>query len=241
MEGHSQADAPGAAANDTPVAVVGGTGALGSALAARLALAGVTVRLGSRRSEAADEAAQRLNEQSPNATPVEGHLNADAVAGCEVVFLTVPFRAQSENLTHLKQVLQPGQILVDASVPLAAAISGKATRTVGVWQGSAAQQAAEMAPEGVIVVSALQTISATTLGALDRTLDEDVLLCGDDKAAKARVARLIESIPGLRCVDCGPLETARITEQITALLIGVNMRYKAHAGIKITGVGSREW
>ncbi len=239
MEGDSQANGP--AAGGAPVAVVGGTGALGSALAARLARVGVTVRLGSRKAESATSAAERLNSQAPDAPPVEGHVNADAVAGCEVVFLTVPFRAQSENLTHLKQVLQPGQILVDASVPLAAAISGKATRTVGVWQGSAAQQAAEMLPDGVRVVSALQTISATTLGELQHELDEDVLICGDDKDAKARVARLLESIPGLRCVDCGPLETARITEQITALLIGVNMRYKAHAGIKITGVGAREW
>lgn len=243
MAGDSQATSDGAATG--PVAIVGGTGALGSGLALRLVQAGVDVRLGSRKAESAAEAVARISEQAGNdetgTGALEGYVNTEAVAGCEVVFLTVPFRAQSENLTHLKTALAAGQILVDASVPLAAAISGKATRTVGVWQGSAAQQAAEMVPAGVRVVSALQTISATSLGDLEHVLDEDVLVCGDDKQAKAQVARLIERIPGLRCVDCGPLESARITEQITALLIGVNIRHKTHAGVKLTGVPAREW
>lgn len=233
-----------------PVAIVGGTGALGSALAARLALAGTAVRLGSRKAESAAEAVAKLSEKlggagaqsvAQSVAPISGYANDEAVAGVEIVFLTVPFRAQSENLTNLKPALQPGQILVDASVPLAAAISGKATRTVGVWQGSAAQQAAEMVPDGVRVVSALQTISASSLGDLTHELGEDVLVCSDDKAAKAQVARTIETIPGLRAVDCGPLETARITEQITAMLIGVNIRYKAHAGVQLTGLPAREW
>ncbi len=92
--------------------------------------------------------------------------NADAARAAEVVFLTVPFRNQSEYLTNLKGSLSPGQILVDCSVPLAAAISGKATRTIGIWQGSAAQQAQEMVPEGVTVVSALHTVSAPGLADL---------------------------------------------------------------------------
>lgn len=225
-----------------PVAIVGGTGALGSALALRLAVAGTPVRLGSRRAESAADAVGRLVAVTGDgAAPIEGFVNDEAVRDCEIVFLTVPFRAQSENLTNLKHALQPGQILVDASVPLAAAISGKATRTVGVWQGSAAQQAAEMTPDGVRVVSALQTISAISLGDLGHALDEDVLICSDDKQAKTQVALKLETIAGLRCVDCGPLESARITEQITALLIGVNMRYKSHAGVKLTGLPAREW
>jgi NADPH-dependent F420 reductase len=243
MAGDSQATF--GSGSSGPVAIVGGTGALGSALAMRLAQAGVAVRLGSRKAESAAEAVERISRQtgadSTGAGAIEGLLNTEAVEGCEIVFLTVPFRAQSENLTHLKTALTAGQILVDASVPLAAAISGKATRTVGVWQGSAAQQAAEMVPEGVRVVSALQTISATSLGDVQHKLDEDVLVCGDDKQAKAQVARLLEQVQGLRCVDCGPLESARITEQITALLIGVNIRYKTHAGVKFTGVPAREW
>ena len=88
-------------------------------------------------------------------------------------------------------------------MPLAAAVSGKATRSLGVWQGSAAQQAQEMVPEGVTVVAALHTVGAPTLADLDAELDEDVLVCGDSKADKARVARLIELIPGLRAVNAG--------------------------------------
>lgn len=227
---------------ESPVAIVGGTGALGSALAARLARAGVSVRIGSRKLESANEAVGNLRSKlGDERAPVSGHLNDEAVQGCEIVFLTVPFRAQSENLNNLRNALTDGQILVDATVPLAAAVSGKATRTIGVWQGSAAQQAAEMVPDGVTVVSALHSVSAVTLADLDRDPDEDVLVCGDDKAAKQRVARLIETIGGLRAVDGGPLEAARIAEQITALLIGVNIRYKTHAGIRFTGLPEREW
>jgi 8-hydroxy-5-deazaflavin:NADPH oxidoreductase len=148
----------------------------------------------------------------------------------------VPFRNQSENLTNLKDVLREGQLLIDATVPLAAAVSGKATRMLGVWQGSAAQQAQEMVPDGVRVVSALHTVSAAMLGDLEHTLDEDVLVCGNRKADKQVAIELIERIDGLRCVDCGPLEMARTTESLTALLIGINARYKTHAGIKITGL-----
>jgi 8-hydroxy-5-deazaflavin:NADPH oxidoreductase len=152
----------------------------------------------------------------------------------------VPFRNQSENLTNLKDALAPGQLLVDATVPLAAAIGGRATRVLGVPQGSAAQQAAEMAPEGVRVVSALHTVGAPTFGDLDHELDEDVLVCGDQRADKRETAELIERIPGLRCVDCGRLEMARITESLTALLISVNGRYKAHAGIRLTGLEGKD-
>ena len=112
--------------------------------------------------------------------------------------------------------------MVDATVPLAAAVSGRATRLIGVWQGSAAQQAAEMVPAGVRVVSALHTVSAAVLRDPAQTPDEDVLVCGDKKADKARAVEIIERMPGLRCVDCGRLEQSRITESLTALLIGVN-------------------
>jgi NADPH-dependent F420 reductase len=150
--------------------------------------------------------------------------------------LSVPFRNQSENLTNLKGALQEGQLLVDATVPLAAAVSGKATRTLGVWQGSAAQQAQEMVPAGVSVVSAFHTVSAPHLSDLDRRLDEDVLICGDRREDKAKVAELVQRIEGLRPVDCGPLEMARIVEQLTPLIIAINAAHKAQAGIKITGL-----
>ncbi len=167
---------------------------------------------------------------------IEGLGNAEAAGRGPIVFLTVPFRAQSETLNNLRYALVGGQTLVDCTVPLAAAISGKATRTVGVWQGSAAEQAQEMVPDGVTVVSALHTVGAPTLSDLDTTLDEDVLVCGDKKRDKAPVARLIERIEGLRAVNAGPLETARLVEGLTPLLISVNVRYKAHAGLKLTGL-----
>jgi 8-hydroxy-5-deazaflavin:NADPH oxidoreductase len=220
-----------------PIPIVGGTGALGAGLAVRWARAGAPVVLGSRSAERAEEAAAKVRAAVPDAD-VTGLENGEAAKQGEVVFLTVPFRAQSENLNNLREALAPGQILVDCTVPLAAAVSGKATRSLGVWQGSAAQQAQEMVPEGVTVVAALHTVGAPTLADADADaeLGEDVLVCGDRKADKARVARLIELIPGLRAVNAGPLEMARIVEQLTPMLISVNSRYKAHAGIRLTGL-----
>jgi NADPH-dependent F420 reductase len=217
------------------IPIVGGTGALGAGLALRWAKAGAPIVLGSRSAERAEEAAAKLREKAPGAQ-VQGMLNEDAAKQAEIVFLTVPFRAQSENLNNLREALQPGQILVDCTVPLAAAVSGKATRSLGVWQGSAAQQAQEMVPDGVTVIAALHTVGAPTLADPNAELDEDVLVCGDRKADKARVARLIELIPGLRPVNAGALEMARIVEQLTPMLISINTRYKAHAGIKLTGL-----
>jgi 8-hydroxy-5-deazaflavin:NADPH oxidoreductase len=220
-----------------PIPIIGGTGALGYGLAVRLLRAGESIVIGSRKPERAAEAAEKLRAAVDGAQ-VEGLENGEAAQRGPIVFLSVPFRAQSETLTNLKGSLAEGQVLVDSTVPLAAAISGKATRTVGVWQGSAAEQAKEMAPDGVTVVSALHTVSAPTLAG-DGQLDEDVLVCGDRRADKRRVAEVIERVDGLRAVDAGPLETARIVESLTALLIGINGRYKAHAGIKITGLPDR--
>ena len=218
-----------------PVCIVGGTGALGFGLAVRLGRAGVPVMIGSRDAGRAVEAAARAVERVPEGA-FAGEQNAEAVRGAETVILSVPFRSQSETLTNLKGALTPGQLVVDATVPLAAAVSGKATRTLGVWQGSAAQQAQEMVPDGVRVVSAFHTISAAHLSDLDQVLDEDVLVCGDKRADKAQVTELVSKIEGLRAVDCGPLEMARIVEQLTALLISINVRNKVQAGIRITGL-----
>lgn len=218
-----------------PVSIIGGSGALGHGLAARLAQAGVPVVIGSRDAERAAEAAAKVLAEVPGAD-VTGLANPDAAAKSDVVILCVPFRNQSETLTNLKTTLREGQLVVDATVPLAAAVSGKATRMIGVWQGSAAEQAQEMVPEGVTVVSALHTISASKLADIGHELDEDILVCGDKKADKQIVVDLLTKIPGLRCVDCGKLEQARIVESLTALLIGINVRYKTHAGIRITGL-----
>jgi 8-hydroxy-5-deazaflavin:NADPH oxidoreductase len=223
-----------------PVCIVGASGALGFGLAVRLAHAGVPVVIGSRDAERAGEAVERARAAVPHGT-FSGFENALAVAEADTVILSVPFRNQSETLTNLKQALKPGQLLIDATVPLAATVSGKATRMLGVWQGSAAQQALEMAPEGVRVVSALHTVSAASLSQLDHELSEDVLICGDSREDKRQAAQLIDRIDGLRCVDCGRLEMARITESLTAMLISINIRHKTHAGIKITGLPAERW
>jgi NADPH-dependent F420 reductase len=225
---------------NAPVCIVGASGALGFGLTLRLAQAGVPVVIGSREAERAEQAADRAREAVPQGT-FSGCDNATAVGHAETVILSVPFRSQSETLTNLKGVWREGQLLIDATVPLAAAVSGKATRMLGVWQGSAAQQAQEMAGAGVRVVSALHTISATSLSDLDHALEQDVLVCGDARADKREAAELLQRIAGLRCVDCGRLEMARITESLTAMLIAVNSRYKAHAGIRLTGLPKELW
>jgi 8-hydroxy-5-deazaflavin:NADPH oxidoreductase len=218
-----------------PLPIIGGTGALGFGLARRLAREGVPVVIGSRDPGRALEAAGRVGDGA------EGFVNTEAAASGPIVLLCVPFRSQSETLTNLKNVLKPGQILVDATVPLAAAVSGRATRMLGVPQGSAAEQAREMAPEGVEVVSAFHTVSAPLLADLDHELDEDILIAGDSRDAKGRVAALVRMIPGLRPVDCGRLEVARHIEGITPLLISVNVRNKTHAGIRLTGLEEPRW
>jgi NADPH-dependent F420 reductase len=218
-----------------PICIVGATGALGFGLALRLGREGVPIVIGSRDAGRATEAAERASSIVAGGS-FSGKENEEAVQGAEIVVLSVPFRSQSETLTNLKNALQPGQLLIDATVPLAAAVSGKATRTLGVWQGSAAQQAQEMVPDGVTVVSAFHTVSAALLTELEHDLDEDVLICGDKRDDKARVAELVQKVPGLRPVDCGKLEMARIVEQFTPLIIAINVRYKTRAGIRITGL-----
>jgi len=223
-----------------PVAIIGASGALGYGLALRLARTGVPIVIGSRDPGRARETSARAATHVPEGS-FSGEGNEDAASAAETLILSVPFRNQSETLANLHHVLRPGQLLIDATVPLAAAVSGKATRMLGVWQGSAAQQAAEMVPEGVRVVSALHTVSAASLSELEHALNQDVLVCGDKRADKREAATLIERIEGLRCVDCGRLEMSRTTESLTALLISVNARYKIHAGISLTSLPERLW
>ena len=225
---------------DEQLPIIGGTGALGFGLAVRWAAAGVPVVVGSRSRERAEEAAGKVRERVPDAE-VEGLENADAARRGPIVVLAVPFRSQSENLTNLKEVLREGQILVDATVPTAAAVSGKVTRLLGVPQGSAAEQAQEMVPDGVTVVSALHTVAGAKLGDLDHELDEDVPVVGDKREPKKRVAELIARIDGLRPVNAGLLEAARLVEGLTPLLVGVNARHKARAGIRFTDLPEPKW
>jgi NADPH-dependent F420 reductase len=223
-----------------PVAVIGASGALGFGVAVRLARAGVPVAIGSRDPSRAQETVERARVVIPEGS-FSAADNVGAARAARTVILSVPFRNHSETLANLRDALTEGQLLIDATVPLAAAVGGKATRMLGVWQGSAAQQAAEMAPPGTRVVSTLHTISAASLTDLEHPLDQDVLLCGDSLEDKREAARLLSLIDGMRCIDCGRLEMARIAESLTALLISVNSRYKVHAGIRLTGLPDPTW
>ena len=224
--------APGAGVRVT-IAIIGGTGPEGSGLALRWAQAGETIVIGSRDPQRASATAEEIRDRTGG--NVSGAENKSACESAEIVVLTVPFEAHAEMLKHIKPALHSGQILVDTTVPLAASVGGKPTRTIGVWQGSAAQQAEELVPEGVAVVAAFHSISAELLKH-DGPVDCDVIVCSDDKAAARRVRELARKIPGVRAVDGGKLENARIVEQITALLIGFNIRHKGHSGLRITGL-----
>ncbi len=127
--------------------------------------------------------------------------------------------------------------MLDTTVPLAATVGGAATRVLGVWQGSAAEQTQELLPAGVSLAAAFQNLGAETLGG-DEAVDCDVLVCSDDEKAKQVAFELVGKIPGARALNGGKLENnARIVESLTALLIGLNMRYKVHgAGIRFTGL-----
>ncbi|HEV7772842.1 MAG TPA: NADPH-dependent F420 reductase [Conexibacter sp.] len=219
----------------TPVTIIGATGDLGFGLALRLATAGIPVVIGSRDAGRAAEAAERVAATVPGAD-ARGLANPDAAAASNLVVLSVPFASQASTLRSIRDTLKAGTLLLDVTVPLATAIGGRPTRTLIVPQGSAAQQAQELAPDGVTVVAGLHTVAARHLQQLEHPLDEDVLITGDDRDAKQRVATLIRQIPGLRPIDAGRLETSRIVEQITALTIGINIRHKATAGIKLTGL-----
>jgi 8-hydroxy-5-deazaflavin:NADPH oxidoreductase len=223
-----------------PVAVIGASGALGFGVAIRLARAGVPIAIGSRETARAEDTAERARAAVPDGR-CSAHDNAGAARAAKVVILSVPFRSQAETLRNLGDALEPGKLLIDASVPLAAEVGGKATRMLGVRQGSAAEQARELVPDGVRVVSALHTVSAASLADLEHALDQDVLVCGDSREDKREAALLLELIDGVRCVDCGRLEMAAITESLTALLISVNTRYKVHAGVRLTGLPDPVW
>jgi hypothetical protein len=204
-------------------------------LALRWARAGEPIIIGSRSADRAREAAAKIVQTVGSSAQVTGDTNAAACAATDVLVLTVPFEGQATLLKELKPSFKPGSILIDATVPLASGVGGRASRTLGVWQGSAAQQTAELIPKGVTVVAAFQNCSADVMNG-DGPVECDVIVCSDDAAAIQTVCELAAKIPGARALDGGKLENARIVEQITALLIGLNIRHKGHGGIRITGL-----
>ncbi len=218
------------------IVILGGPGDQGLGLALRFARAGRHVVVGSRQAERARAAADGVRRKVANAD-VEGFENAEAAAKGEIVILSVPFEHVAATLRSVKPALRPGQIVVSMGVPLATAIGDGAVRTLGIWQGSCAELVASLVPKGVSVVAAFQNVPAHRLLDLDHPVECDVVVSGE-REARERVMRLCELVPGLRGVDGGALSSARIVESLTALLIGLNVRYKvpAGAGIRFTGL-----
>ena len=218
-----------------PIAIIGGTGPAGMGLALRWARAGETVIIGSREAARAQQVAETIRQRIGGQARVSGMENSAACAATDLLMLTVPFTGQAALLKELKPGIRPGSILIDATVPLAASVGGRPTRTLGVWQGSAAEQTAELVPKGVSVAAAFHNVSAEVLNG-DEEVDCDVIVCSDDPKAMEISMELAAKIPKIRALDGGKLENARTVEQITALLIGLNIRHKGHSGLRITGL-----
>lgn len=224
--------------DEDAIAILGGTGDQGLGLALRFAKAGRSVVIGSRKADRAVTAAEEVAQKVPGAK-VEGFENAEATQRAGIVILSVPFEHTAGTVKAIRDVMAPGQVLVSMAVPLATAVGGAAAHMVGIWQGSAAELVASLAPKGVEVISAFQNVSAHRLQELDDEVDCDVIVSGS-KEPRKRVMGLCELVPGLRGIDGGPLANARIVESMTALMIGINIRYKLPegTGIRITGIGS---
>lgn len=218
------------------VAVVGGTAGIGYGIALRLAKAGDDVVIGGRQAEKSERIAGEARGVLPEAT-ISGKANEDAVVDRDLVVVTVPYPGLADTYKTLKERMSPGTVVLDCNVPLASELGGKATRMLGVWEGSAAQQAKGILGKDFPVASGFHTVMGGKLIKVDTSLGSDVLICGDAKA-KPVVKEVVARIDGARFVDCGPLENARILESLTALLIGINIRYKLDpgAGLKITGL-----
>jgi NADPH-dependent F420 reductase len=222
------------------IAVLGGTGPEGFGLALRWVRAGESVIIGSRDAGRAREAAAKILAAVGGSATVSGEENVAACAATNLLVLTIPFEGHCGLLKQIRPAIRPGSIVIDTTVPLAASVGGRVTRTLGIWEGSAAQQAAELVPQGVSVVAAFHNTSADILNG-DAPVDCDVIVCSDDAAAAQTVRTLASKIPGVRAIDGGKLENARILEQITALLIGLNIRHKGHSGIRITGLPEKAY
>ena len=213
------------------VAILGGTGDQGLGLAYRFVAAGRPVVIGSRKEERALAAADEVNGAVPDGG-VRGFENPAATRAAQggIVILSVPFEHTASTLKAVRDQLTPETVVVSMGVPLATAIGDIAGRTVGVSQGSCAEMCQALAPEGVEVISAFQNVSAHRLMDLGNPVECDVIISGA-KGARERVMALCDDIPGSRAINGGPLYNARYVEEITALLIGINIRHKLREGV----------
>jgi hypothetical protein len=219
------------------IAVIGGTGDQGFGLVLRWARAGEKVIIGSRQQQKGEDAAKKAREILGAEASVTGTENAKAAAAADIIVMSVPFAAHVDMIKSVAGSIQPDDIFIDVAVPLSTAVGSSASTALGVWEGSAAQQAAKLLPPHTKMASAFHNVVAESLQDLKRNIDSDVIVCSDSQEVRKIVMELAEKIPGVRAIDGGRLENSRIVEQITALLIGINIRYKvADAGIRITGL-----
>ena len=218
------------------VAIVGGTGAEGFGLALRLAKAGHHVTIGSRSAEKAAASVEEAKGVLGAGATVDGAVNAESVTAKAVVFVTVPFEGQALIYDAIKDAVGAETVVCDCTSPLMAAVGGRASHVLRPWHGSAAEFAKSLLPKGTRLVAAFHTIAADVLRDLEEDVDSDALVMGDDADAKAVVGSLIGDIPGMRWVDCGGLQMARIAEGLTPLLISINARYKVReSGFRVIG------
>ena len=224
--------------SDETIAILGGTGDQGLGLALRFCRSGRRVLIGSRKVERALEAAENVRKQVSGAD-VEGLGNEDATAAAQIVILSVPFEHTASTVKGIRELLRDGQIVVSMAVPLATAVGDGAVRTIGIWQGSAAELVKSLVPKGVDVVSAFQNVSSHRLQRLAEPVECDVVVSGP-KAARQKVMALCPLVEGLRALDGGALSNARIVEEMTALIIGLNIRHHCPdgLGIRFTGLPS---
>lgn len=216
---------------DLSIAILGGTGPQGRGLARRFAVAGLSVVLGSRTAERAEKAAAELAEVTGGA--VEGADNATAAARGDIVLVVVPWDGHAELLESLRDVLV-GKVVVDCVNPLG--FDKQGAYALAVPEGSATQQAAAILAESR-VVGAFHNVSAVLLEDSEvASVDTDVLVLGDDREATDAVQALADVVPGMRGVYGGRLRNAHQVEALTANLISINRRYKAHAGVRVTDV-----
>jgi NADPH-dependent F420 reductase len=222
--------------DENAIAILGGTGDQGLGLALRFAKAGRPVVIGSRKADRALTAAEEVKQQVPGAD-VQGFENAEATSRAAIVILSVTFEHTAGTVKTVKDALAPGQIVVSMGVPLATAVGDGPLRTVGVWQGSCAEMVASLLPKEVPTISAFQNVPAHRLQHLADPVECDVIVSGA-KAPRERVMALCDLIPGIRAINGGPLANARYVEEWTALLIGLNIRYKVPEGMgfRLTGL-----
>jgi NADPH-dependent F420 reductase len=226
------------------VTVIGGTGHEGYGLALRWALAGKHITIGSREAERAKQAAQHIRDTAAGfgkTVEVDGHENPAAAAASPVVVVTVPLAAQIATIKSIKGHLRPNSLLVDATVPLATAIGGRASRMLGLPAGSAAEQLAEYAPAGVQVMSAFHFLSADLLAEVHSDgpvpIDCDIIACGGDAQAQEVLRDLASAIEGTHFVHAGPLVASRLVEAAATMLIAINIHHKVrNTGLRITGL-----